>query len=308
MRAGLDVGGTKVDAVALAADGSVSARVRLQTTRGADGVIDTITRAISALAAEADVCIDAITSVGIGIPGVVEPGTTILRHAVNLDVGELDLARAFAGALAAPIRIENDVKAAAVGAAVLRGGDASMAYLNLGTGIAAGIVVDGLLWAGARGGAGEVGHLSVDPAGPECRCGQRGCVEAFSGGRSVARRWGSGAPLPVLDLFDAADAGDSRASALRDDLARGVAAAVRALVLTVDVETVVLGGGLTALGERLVDPVRSRLRSEAGRSAFLASLDLDERIEVLPTGSPAAALGAALIGAGSHVKGVLAHG
>ena len=145
--------------------------------------------------------------------------------------------------------------------------------------------------------AGEVGHISVDPLGPECRCGQRGCIEALAGGGAIAQRWGRGGDLPVLDVFDAADAGDTSARELRADLARGVAAAVRVLVLTADVEVVVLGGGVTALGERLMADVAAELAASAHASPFMRSLRLEERVEMLAFGSPAAALGAALIGA-----------
>ena len=179
-----------------------------------------------------------------------------------------------------------------------------MAYLNLGTGVAAGIVGDRGLWRGARGVAGEVGHLSIDPDGPPCRCGQRGCIETFAGGGAITERWGRPGPLPILDLFDAADTGNAHARALRGDLARGVAAAVRVLVLTADVDVVVLGGGITALGPRLRADVTAELTANADASAFIRSLRLDERVELLPAGSPAAALGAALVGA----SGVLAYG
>ncbi len=94
-------------------------------------------------------------------------------------------------------------------------------------------------------------------------------------------------------------ADDTEALLLRADLSRGAAAAVRILVLSADVETVVIGGGLTALGERLGDGIRTALIADAAGSPFLRSLRLDERIEMLPSGSPAAALGAALVG--SHV-------
>ena len=92
-------------------------------------------------------------------------------------------------------------------------------------------------------------------------------------------------------------AGDPHARALREGLARGVAAAVRVLVLTADVDVVVLGGGLTALGDRLIGDVRRELEASAASSAFLRSLRLDERVELLAPESPAAALGAALVGA-----------
>lgn len=310
MRVGLDVGGTKTDAVAVDDAGAIVARVRLATGWGPEAVAQVVTDAVDALAREgADIA--AMRSVGVGMPGQVEPGTTRVLHAVNLGVAELDLAAVLEPVLGVPVGVENDVKAAALGAFALHAdtsavsrdvasplisGDA-MAYLNLGTGIAAGIVVDGELWRGGRGAAGEVGHISVDPQGPRCRCGQRGCIEALAGGAAIAERWGRPGALPIRDIFDAADAGDPLARRLRSELAAGVAAAVRVLVLTVDVDAVMLGGGITALADRLLADVTAELSASAGASPFLRSLHLAQRVVLLPSGSPAAALGAALIGA-----------
>jgi len=309
MRAGLDIGGTKTDAVAVDAAGAIVARVRLATGWGADAVVRTVLEAVRLLGTEVG-HIGPIDSVGIGIPGQVEPGTARVVHAVNLGVDELDLAATVGPQLGVPVRVENDVNAAAFGASALRsagtGGSRSMAYLNLGTGIAAGIVAGGGLWRGARGTAGEVGHISIDPNGPLCRCGQRGCIEALAGGGAIAERWGRPGALPVRDVFDAADRGDPLARELRAGLALGVAAAVRVLVLTADVDVVVLGGGVTALGIRLMTDVENELAASAEASPFMRSLRLEERVELLPAGSPAAALGAALIGA--EREGVLAHG
>ncbi|QIG38436.1 ROK family protein [Microbacterium sp. 4R-513] len=316
MRVGLDMGGTKTDAVVVDADGAVAARVRLATGWGGEEIVRTAVAAVHAVATDAAIALEEIESVGIGIPGQIEAGTGRVSHAVNLGVEELDLAAAVAPMVGMPVRVENDVKAAAFGAYALRGSahgldlrHGSMAYLNLGTGIAAGIVADGELWRGARGTAGEVGHISVDPHGPLCRCGQRGCIEALAGGGAIAERWGRPGQLPVRDVFDAADAGDPEAKSLRVGLARGVAAAVRILVLTADVDVVVLGGGVTALGDRLMTDVSAELAASAEASPFMRSLRLDERVELLPTGSPAAALGAALIGAHDpEPEEVLTHG
>lgn len=309
MRVGLDVGGTKTEAVALDDAGVVVARVRRATTFGPDGVIATILASVEEVGAQAG---GIVTSVGIGMPGQIVPGSGAISHAVNLGVRSLDVAAVVGAALAVPVDVENDVKAAALGAAVLRrsaspgasgAAESGLAYLNLGTGVAAGLVIGGALWRGVRGAAGEIGHLSVDPEGPRCRCGQRGCIEALAGGRAIAERWGRPGALPVADVFDVAEGAGpggserERARALRDDLVRGVAAAVRVLVLTADVDVVVLGGGLTALGDRLVAPVRAALRRSGETSPFLRSLHLDERIAVLPPGSPAAAMGAALLAA-----------
>ena len=303
MKIGLDVGGTKTDAVAVDGGGAIVGRMRLATGWGTDAVVRTVLEAVRTLAADVGTEVGApeglgrIDSVGIGIPGQVEPGTARVVHAVNLGVEELDLAAAVGPELGVPVRVENDVKAAAFGAYALHGAAGSMAYLNLGTGIAAGIVADGELWRGARGAAGEVGHISIDPNGPLCRCGQRGCIEALAGGGAIAERWGRPGALPVRDVFDAADAGDATARELRSGLARGVAAGVRVLVLTNDVDVVVLGGGVTALGPRLMADVAAELAASAAASPFMRSLRLGERVELLPVGSPAAALGAALVGA-----------
>lgn len=318
MHLGFDVGGTKTDAVVVAHAGEIVARVRRPTAWGAEAVVATLVDVVTELAAEVGCAPVEFTSIGIGMPGQIAPGTARVTHAVNLGIEELDLRAAIGPVFGVPVRAENDVKAAAVGAFALRsasatplpadGAAASMAYLNLGTGIAAGIVKDGALWRGARGTAGEVGHISIDPNGPECRCGQRGCIESFAGGGAIARRWGIPGALPVRDVFDAADAGDAAAVELRRGLAYGVAAAVRVLVLSEDVETVVLGGGVTALGDRMLNHVVTELEASAAASAFLRSLHLPERIEMLPAGSPAAALGAALIGATAHEQEALAHG
>ncbi|GAA5094963.1 ROK family protein [Microbacterium yannicii] len=309
MKVGLDVGGTKTDAVAVDDAGAIAGRIRMATGWGPDAVTQTVVDAVRALGVEAGVDLSAVRSVGVGIPGQIEPGTGRVVHAVNLGVDELDLARmvtpqlrGVTPRLGLPVQVENDVKAAALGAHALhaRNGSpapGSMAYLNLGTGIAAGIVSDGVLWRGARGTAGEVGHISVDPNGPLCRCGQRGCIEAFAGGGAIAERWAQRSALPVRDVFDAADQGDPSARQLRAGLARGVAAAVRVLVLTADVDIVVLGGGVTALGERLMTDVAAELSASAEASPFMRSLHLTDRVELLPPGSPAAALGAALVGA-----------
>ncbi|GEK87015.1 NagC family transcriptional regulator [Microbacterium aerolatum] len=309
IRVGLDIGGTKTDAVAIAGD-DIIGRIRRASGHGDEAVIANVVDSVRELQAEAGFDLADVRSVGVGIPGLVDAAKGRVLHAVNLGVETLDLAALSGARLGVPVAVENDVKAAALGAAAIRGANTgtSMAYLNLGTGVAAGIVTGGVLWRGARGTAGEVGHISVDPAGRLCTCGQRGCVETLCGGGALARAWGRPGALPVRDIFDAADQGDTEALLLRADLSRGAAAAVRILVLSADVETVVIGGGLTALGERLGDGIRTALIADAAGSPFLRSLRLDERIEMLPSGSPAAALGAALVGSHVPEQEIAVHG
>lgn len=297
IRIGLDVGGTKIAGIALADDGTVLGRVRRPSGWGDAAVLDGAVASVIEVIDQLDVSRERIRSIGIGIPGLVDAASGVVLHAVNLGVASLDLAAHVREALGVACVVENDVKAAALGAAALRRDTAPIAYLNLGTGVAAGVIIDGRIWRGARGTAGEVGHLVVDPQGRVCGCGQRGCIETLCGGGALARAWGRGGELPVRDILDAADAADETAVALRDDLFRGAAAAVRALVLAADVETVVIGGGLTALAPRIEPGIRARLRRDAVPSPFLQSLHLDERIELLPADSAVAAIGAALLSA-----------
>ncbi|WP_010525516.1 ROK family protein [Nesterenkonia sp. F] len=293
---GLDVGGTKTEALALDAAGRVVARHRCVTVPGPSGVVDTVGRAVAALCGPSGEV--SAESVGVGIPGQIEVPSGRVRHAVNLGLRDLDLARILERELGVPVRVENDVKAAAIGACRIRGREReSLVYLNLGTGVAAGVVVDGVLQRGVGGVAGEIGHISVDPRGETCPCGQRGCLETVAGGGAVARRWGGG-DLPVLEMFDAADRGEGRAMRLRREFAAGVAAAVRLIVLTLDVPTVLLGGGLVHLGDRLRDVVVDELRRAGEASDFLHSLRIDERLEMLPPSSGAPAVGAAHLGVG----------
>ena len=216
MRVGLDVGGTKTDAVAVSPSGEIVGRVRLATGWGPDAVVATVLAAVAALSRDAGIAPGAISSIGVGIPGQVEPGSSRVLHAVNLGVDELDLAAAVEPQLGVPVRVENDVKAAALGADALRaampdGGSAPWRSSTSARASPRASSTGGELWRGARGTAGEVGHISIDPNGPLCRCGQRGCIEAFSGGAAIAERWGRPGSLPVRDVFDAADAGDAAA-------------------------------------------------------------------------------------------------
>jgi len=296
LRIGIDIGGTKTDAVALAADGSVAAEHRRPTGFGADAVLASAEAAARAVAAELGVEPAAFGTVGVGIPGTVDRRTGRVTHALNLGLEDLDLGGELASRLGRPVRVENDVNAAALGAwQALGGGDSeSMAYLNLGTGLAAGLVLGGRLWRGARGVAGEIGHIPVDPAGPACPCGQRGCLELTASGSGLARVWDGDS---VRGLHEAAAGGDAVAHGVWNGFVDHVAASVRLLVLTVDPDRVVIGGGLSSLGDELLGAVRGVLGGWAASSPFLASLDLADRVEVLPNDFPAAAVGAALVGA-----------
>ena len=297
MNLGLDIGGTKTHGVVLGEDGAILAQVRTSTRPGADGVVDTAERVFAALRRETGA--ELFGRVGVGVPGLVDVERGVLRHAVNLDVNgdDLPLRDLLAERLGVPVLVENDVNAAALAACALVGAD-DVVYLSLGTGLAAGLVVHGRLRRGEHGAAGEIGHLPVDPGGEVCGCGQTGCLETIASGRALARAWPTPDGPPAAALFAAAGLGDPTAVDVRDRFCWGVASAVRALGLAIDPQRIVLGGGVSEVGEPLRVEVERQLRSLGEGSPFLASLGLADRLSMVPRHYPVAAVGAALVAAG----------
>lgn len=299
---GLDIGGTKTLGVLLGPDDAVLGSVRLPTTRGVDGVVATAAKAVRALMDDAGTGPGALVGVGIGVPGVVDPATGTVAHAVHLGFPEglMPLSQLLSAALdGIRVQVENDLNVAALGAAHEVGHPADLAFLALGTGLAAGFLLDGRLRRGAFGAAGEIGHIPFVADGPVCACGQRGCLELYASGASLDARWpGAGDVPPPAALFAAAAKGDPAAVALRDEFARAVAAAIHILVLTTDVAYVVLGGGVSELGAPLREVVVEVLDAQAAGSAFLSSMRIGERVRLTPPGVPVAAIGAALLGRG----------
>jgi len=300
MRVGLDIGATKVLGAVIGDGGAVIAQARQDTLPGPDGVLESVTAVLDLLAAALDGALP--PHIGIGIPGIVDRQRGAVSHAVNLGLGGdwFPLADRLADWLAdragATVIVENDLNAATWGAHVLSGAD-DLAYLALGTGLAAGLVLSGTLRRGVHGAAGEIGHVPVDPAGGLCSCGQRGCLELLASGSALSAAWPATGNLPpAAALFAAAANGNPQAIAARDRFAAGVADAVRMLGLAVDPAAIIIGGGVAHVGEPLLAAVTAALRAQAATSPFLTALDLASRTTLLPGRAPVGAIGAALIG------------
>jgi glucokinase len=296
MAVGLDIGATKILGVVIEADGTVIAQSRQHTLPGGDGVLDSAMAVLGSLAIALDGVLP--SHIGIGIPGIVDRDRGAVSHAVNLGLSGdwFPLAGRLADRTGATVVVENDLNAATWGAHVLSGAD-DLAYLSLGTGLAAGFVLSGKLRRGAHGAAGEIGHVPVDPAGMPCSCGQSGCLELRASGSALSAAWPAvGEAPPAVTLFAAAAAGNPEAVAARDRFAAGVADAVRMLGLAVDPDAIIIGGGVSHVGEPLLAAVTGALRAQAATSPFLAALDLPSRVRLLPGQVPVGAVGAALIG------------
>ena len=192
LKIGVDVGGTKIEAVLVDAMGTVLGSARIPARHGNDAVIEDIVAVAHQAAGER---FDEVRAIGVGTPGTVDSASGHVGNIVNLDVVSLDMGPLISQRSGVPAHVENDVNAAAVGAATVLGGADGMAgtiaFLNFGTGLAAGIVENGVLMHGYSGAAGEIGHIPVEPHRLKCPCGQYGCLETVCSGirgTSVAQR------------------------------------------------------------------------------------------------------------------------
>ena len=236
-----------------------------------------------------------LVAIGVGVPGRVDPARGHVTLAVNLGWTDFALRDALELELGRPVVIENDVRAAAIGLHErgVVGASSDLAYLAVGTGIAAGVVLDGRLHRGARGLAGEIGHAIVELDGPRCVCGQRGCLEAFASGPSIARRAERVFGERRLRCRRRGRPG-RRSTSSMTSVGR-LAWAIHTLVMTYDVQRVVVGGGVSHAGPSFEAPLRrelARLRAASDLAGELLPADI---VDVLPPEAEAGAWGAVAV-------------
>jgi glucokinase len=286
LRVGVDIGGSKVAVLVVdPSDAIVGRRLVPALPSDPDAAIARIASVVRDAVADAGATLDDVAAIGIGVPGRVDNASGDVAFAVNLGWQHLPLGRRLEAALGVPCVVENDVRAAAVGLHLGRtfGSTDDLVYLGIGTGISAGVVLDGRLHRGVRGLAGEIGHVVLDPDGAPCACGLRGCFETIAAGAGIARAAReaiAAGPTTLADLADptaadvfaAADAGDEAATRIVDRAAAAIARIVHELVLAYDVELVVLGGGISRAGEPLLERVRAGLSAIGAPSAFATEL------------------------------------
>jgi glucokinase len=304
---GLDVGGTKILGVVVDDGGTVLAEGKVPTPAGGEAVLD----AAAALGAELQARAAPVLAAGAGIPGLVDR-TGVLRAGPNLPgAAGVSFTAGLGRRLGVPVAVDNDATCAAWGEFQLGAakGAADAVVLTLGTGIGGGLIANGALVRGALGFAGEPGHMVVDPAGPACPCGRRGCWERFGSGSGLGRlareAAHAGLAARVLDLAGgdpedvrgeqvtaAAAEGDEQALAVLERFGWWIALGVANLVNILDPEVVVLGGGLAAAGELVLAPTR-----DAFADLVMAAKERpDVRIVGTVLGPRAGAVGAALLG------------
>ncbi|HZT59517.1 MAG TPA: ROK family protein [Pyrinomonadaceae bacterium] len=249
-----------------------------------------------------------VAAVGVGVPGLVNPRTG--RVVISSDIPSVvraDLRAELSKATGLPVALDNDANAGAVGEYVAGAGRGSrnMFYVTIGTGIGGAIIIDGKLWRGASGFAGEFGHITIDPEGIECACGNVGCLETVASAPNIVRRTherllrdstsslsrlGLNKNFTAADIAHAARDGDDFAALMMERTGRYIGTGLAAVINLLNTERVVLGGGVMDAGELIIDPI---IR-EARRRSFQPNFE-STQILAATLGPDATPIGAALI-------------
>ncbi len=308
---GVDIGGTKTAILIAEPDGIVVGHHLAPTAVGApERAADAIAGLVVTALADAGAAPQDVAALGVGVPGRVDREHGEVTMAVNLDWHDLPLGPRLEARLGIPTFLENDVRAAALGLHRRRvfGEAHSLAFLAIGTGISAGVVLDGRLHRGAAGLAGEIGHVVVDPNGRRCACGMTGCFETLAAGPAIVARAMAGwaksddfperrnlRPIGADAVFAAAGVGDPVAIQVIEDAGRAIAWGVHLLALAYNVEILVLGGGVSHAGEPFMAPIRRELDRYRGSSQLAKEVLVPDLVQLLPPGADAGAWGALTI-------------
>ena len=249
IRIGIDLGGTKIEAVALGRDGAERFRRRIDTPRGD---YDATIRAIVDLVAAVDRETGVRGTVGVGMPGTISPATGLVKNANSTWLIGHPLHVDLEQALGRDVRVANDANCFALSEAADGAGAGARVVFGviLGTGTGGGVVVDGQVLVGPNAVAGEWGHNALpwpdesEWPGPPCYCGRRGCIETFLSGAGLQMAYGETA-LRAHDIAEAAGRGDRAAVAAVETYARRLAKALATVINLLDPDAIVLGGGLS---------------------------------------------------------------
>ena len=283
---GIDVGGTNLRGALVGTDGKIINRMKIASDadKGIDAVIDNLVRLIKGIGGGEEV-----SAVGFGIPGIIDFKAGIITQAPNIcNVNNYPIRENLRARLgdAIPVIIENDANCAAVGEWWMGAGkDAgSLVMITLGTGVGGGIILDGKLWRGADGFGGEVGHMTIYPDGPKCNCGNYGCLEVYSSATGIRRMVRETLSDPdtktalrelVKDedpgripeaVMKAAQDGDEAALGIWERFGTALGIGTASLVNILNVEMIVIGGGVSEAWEMFIDKALSELKRRALRA------------------------------------------
>lgn len=286
---GVDLGGTKILTAVADEQGKILARKKLPTeaNRGNDRVIENIIETIRSVLAEVGLKKENIVRMGVGSPGPLNTKEGIIYLAPNLGWENVPISRILEDRTGISVILENDANAAALGEKWFGAGQGidNLIYITVSTGIGGGIIIDRKIYHGVNDGAGEVGHMVIDPDGPLCGCGNHGCFEALASGTAISRRGREaverGEKTLLTDLCEgdlnkidggliarAAQLGDQVALDIWSEAGYYLGLGFANLVNIFDPEMLILGGGVMKAGELIMEPMLASLKNYSFESAF----------------------------------------
>jgi glucokinase-like ROK family protein len=291
---GVDIGRTHLTMILANLAAEIQARHSepFDSPRGAEACLPLISRHLRAFVEAADTRWDQIVGIGMGVPGPIDPGRRRLVSPPRLPGWDrVDLYETMRRELDVPIFLDNDANMGTLGESRYGAGRdvENMAYIKLGTGIGGGLILNGVIYRGG-GSAGEIGHVTISADGPECACGNRGCLEALAGAGAIvedASQGASNVASTISDVVCAAQAGDQRCRAALERAGMYVGVAVADLINLCSPSLILLDGGVSRAGELLLEPLR---RTAAARSLPIAWANTT--IQLAQLGDNAIALGA----------------
>lgn len=311
---GIDVGGTKIAGALIATSMQSQEQHNPPTIKslastpahlGAQALIHDIANIIRELTQLQDISVlksQGIHAIGIGTPGRVNYQTGTVDNIVNLDITHIELRQEIYNLTGVPVYVENDVNAAALGAnAIIPAGNtphATSVFLNLGTGLAAGVIRHGTIDHGYSNAIGEIGHIPLEPHQWACPCGQTGCLETAGSGGAATRLWARDNP-PMPALIAKAQQPNSpdyeEAKRTLQIIVNAIVNSIIIIAVTIDPERIIIGGGMAKTGEPLLQVITQGLRERASDSGFINSLHLAKRVSLADSAQPVGVIGAALL-------------
>ncbi|MDN4593362.1 ROK family protein [Polycladomyces subterraneus] len=274
---GIDLGGTKIAGALVDRDGSLLRRIRLET-RAEQGPQPVIDRLVEAVIQLTDGVRSSVKGVGVAAPGPLDSRSGVVFSPPNLP-GWMDvpLRQVLEDRLGIPVKLENDANAAAWGEYWFGAGQrkGTMIYLTVSTGVGSGLVLDGRLFRGENTFAGEIGHTIVDPEGPPCGCGRKGCLESLASGTAIAKFGQNTDPSSLIHslamedgglvraehVFEAYRMGDAQAEIIIRQTVLYLAIGLSNLIHIFNPGKIVVGGGVSRAGDMLFPLLREQLES-----------------------------------------------
>jgi predicted NBD/HSP70 family sugar kinase len=262
----------------------------LDVDHDATGALDLAADLVDRLLEEVGIERDRVLGAGIALAGPVDHERGALHQGTVLPGwSDVDAAAELESRLGTPVHVDNDANLGALAEVTLGAGRKARfaAYVSIGSGIGAGMVVDGRPYRGSKGTAGEIGHVVVDPQGPLCRCGNRGCLETLASTQALVAlvQASRGGRWTVPEMIDAARKGDAGCRRAITDTGRLVGGVLAGLINLFGPEMVVIGGDLGEAGDLLLDPLREAVRRDALPAAVkgleIVAGELGERANVL---------------------------